>query len=330
VQLQFRLENAHVVPHGGGQILVAAKSMSLFMMDPVADAILGYAQTHPRCSLEQITQALAGSFSFAEVAETVQEFVNLRIFMTEGSQPSVTALPTLDVEHFPLTSLVLNVANKCNLHCTYCYEPEGAKYGPAPVQMDQDTAQASVDFLFQRAGKSQEVNVIFFGGEALLNFKLMRQVVAYAAEQGQTRGKKVDFSLTTNGTLLTDEIIDFFQEHRFGLTISIDGPKDLHDKRRSFLTARGERKGSYDLILPRLQRLLQRYTARPIVARVTVTKGMVEIARIYEHLSGLGFFEVGFSPVTAKNGEEYGLEPADLRQVLAGFRELGALYVERA
>ncbi len=330
MELQFRPENAHVVTYAGGKILVAAKSMSLFLMDSVCEAVLDYAQVHPRCSLDQLTQALAGSCSFAEVAETVQEFVNLRIFVPEGAQSSLPVLPAIDVEHFPVTSLVLNVANKCNLHCTYCYEPEGAKYGPSPVQMDSDTAQASIDFLFQRAGKSHEVNVIFFGGEALLNFKLMRQVVTYAEEKGRESGKKVDFSLTTNGTLLTDEIIDFFQEHRFGLTISIDGPKEIHDKRRSFLTARGERKGSYELILPRIQRLLQRYTARPIVARVTVTKGTVEIVRIYEHLSGLGFFEVGFSPVTAKNGEAYGLEPADLRQVLAGFKELGSFYRERA
>jgi uncharacterized protein len=79
-----------------------------------------------------------------------------------------------------------------------------------------------------------------------------------------------------------------------------------------------------------VKRLFERYAARPVVARVTVTKGTVEIARIYEHLTGLGFFEVGFSPVTAKNGAEYGLEPADLRQVLAGFRELGKVYIERA
>ena len=327
--LQFRPENAHMVPYGREKILVAAKSMSLFVMDPAAEAILEYAQIHPHSSLSQMTQTLSGRFSAAEISETVQELVKLHIFLTDQPTPK-TVLPVVDVTHFPLGSLVLNVANKCNLHCTYCYEPEKAKYGPSPVQMDWDTARTSVDFLFAKAGNNREVNLVFFGGEALLNFKLMREVVAYAEEKAKESGKKIDFSLTTNGTLLTDEIIDFFQAHRFGLTISIDGPQDLHDKRRSFLTTRGERRGSYNLIIPRVQRLLQRYTARPVVARVTVTKGTVEIMRIYEHLSGLGFFEVGFSPVTATTGEEYGLEPADLRQVLAGFRELGTLYVERA
>lgn len=329
MELQFRAENAHAVRYGERNILVSAKSMSLFIMDPVSEAVLAYAQAHPRSSLALILQALAAEFSSEAVTETVQEFVKLHIFMSAQPAPA-TVQPVVDVARFPVGSLVLNVANKCNLHCSYCYEPEAAKYGSSPVQMDWEVARTSVDFLFHKAGKNPEVNLIFFGGEALLNFKLMREIVAYAEEKGREADKKVDFSLTTNGTLVTDEMIDFFQEHRFGLTVSIDGPQDLHDKRRFFLTNRGERKGSYEQILPRVKRLLQRYNARPVVARVTVTKGTVEIGRIYEHLAGLGFFEVGFSPVTAKNGEEYGLEPADLHEVLRGFKELGSLYVERA
>lgn len=329
MDLHFRPENAHAIGFGERQILVAAKSMALFVMDAEAEAILAYAQDHPHLTSEELTRELHGRFSPEAINETVQELVRLHVFVTEQPQPKPIR-PVVDIEHFPLGSLVLNVANKCNLHCTYCYEPEGAKYGSSPVQMDWDTARQSIDFLFQKAGHNREVNVIFFGGEALLNFKLMREVVAYAEEQGREHDKKVDFSLTTNGTLLTDEIIDFFQAHRFGLTVSMDGPQELHDKRRFFLTTRGDKKGSYEQIVLRLKRLMARYTARPVVARVTVTKGTVEVMRIYEHLTSLGFFEVGFSPVTAKNGEDYGLEPADLRQVLAGFKELGALYVERA
>lgn len=329
MDLQFRPENAHVIPSAQGPILVAARSMALFVLDRVAEAVLAYARSHPRFSLGQMTEALADRCSPQEVQETVQELVRLHV-LVQGDRPMPSVQPVVDVARFPVGSLVLNVANKCNLHCSYCYEPEAAKYGPAPVQMEWETARTSVDFLFQKAGGNPEVNLIFFGGEALLNFKLMQQVVAYAQEKGRVAGKRVDFSLTTNGTLLTDEIIDFFQEHRFGITVSMDGPRELHDQRRFFLTAKGERRGSYEQIVPRVKRLLSRYTARPVVARVTVTKGTVDIVRIYEHLFELGFFEIGFAPVTAKNGEDYGLEPADLRQVLNGFKQLGALYVEHA
>lgn len=329
MQLHFRPENAHVIPTGEGNVLVAAKSMSLFVMEPVANAILTYAQTHARVTEAELTQALGNSFAATEIQETLRELIRLHVFVTE--QPQLKPMrPIVDVERFPLGSLVLNIANKCNLHCSYCYEPEAAKYSSSPVQMDWDTARQSIDFLFHKAGGNREVSVCFFGGEALLNFKLLRAVVEYAEGKAQQEEKKVDFSLTTNATLLTDEMIDFFQAHRVGITISMDGPQDLHDKRRFSLTARGERKGSYEQVVSRVKRLFYRYTARPVVARVTVTKGTIEISRIYEHLTSLGFFEVGFSPVTAKNGAEYGLEPADLRQVLGGFKELGHVYIERA
>ena len=214
MDLHFRPENAHAIARDGQDnmdILVASKSMSMFVMDPASQAVLRYAESHPHCSHEQLTEALVDQFSVDEVAETVQEFIALEILHAHDRSPSRAAVPTLDVEHFPVSSLVVNVANKCNLHCTYCYEPEGAKYGPSPVQMDWDTARESVDFLFKKSGQSKEINLIFFGGEALLNFKLMRQIVAYAGEKAEAEEKIIDYSLTTNGTLLTDEIIDFFQ-----------------------------------------------------------------------------------------------------------------------
>jgi len=329
MQFQFRPENARVIPYGDRKVLVAAKSMSLFVLDPVADAIVSHAQTHRRFSLESLPRELTEKFAPQHIQETVQELLHLQVFVADARQ-SPPIRPLVEVSRFPLGSLVLNVANQCNLHCTYCYEPEAAKYGAAPVRMNEETARKSVDFLFAKAGGNREVNVIFFGGEALLNFKLMQAVVAYAQEKGRAANKHVDFSLTTNGTLLTDEMIDFFQEHHFGITVSIDGPKDLHDKRRFFLTSTGKQRGSYAQLLPRVERLLNRYTARPVVARVTLTRGTVEVVRIYEHLSKLGFFEVGFSPVTATVGVDHGLEPADLRLVLEGFEELGAVYTDRA
>ena len=212
MELHFRAENAHTVPQTGlpgngsaPDILVAAKSMSLFVMDPVSEDVLSYMRSHPHASEAALGEALSPRFSMDVVSETVRELLALEVLHSHDRPASPAPLPTLDVERFPVTSLVVNVANKCNLHCTYCYEPDGAKYGPAPVQMDWATARASVDFLFGKSGRSKEVNLIFFGGEALLNFPLMRRAVAYAEDKAAAEGKTVDFSLTTNGTLLTDE-----------------------------------------------------------------------------------------------------------------------------
>ena len=291
--------------------------------------MLQFCQTKRRFTLDEVVTQLSHDYVGEDIADVVREFMNVDV-LVGGQSSAPVALPLVDTERVPPSSLVLNVTNKCNLHCTYCYEPDGAKYGPAAVRMEWETARSSVDFLFEKAGRNRELNIVFFGGEALLNFKLMKQVVDYAENKSVAAGKKVDFSITTNGTLLVDEIIDFLQAHRFGVTISIDGPREIHDRRRFFLTNTGEKKGSYDQIMSRVERLLERYTARPIVARVTATKGAIEVVRIYEHLSSLGFCEVGFSPVTAKPGLDYGLEAADLREVLAGFKDLGGRYVARA
>ncbi len=326
MELVFRPENERVVAWGDRKILVAAKSMALFELDPVGEAILTYARVCPRFTLERLLAYLKGAFSPREIAEAVDELVSLEVLAPAWISKEERKPLLVPVERFPLSSLVFQVSNKCNMHCSYCYEPEEAKYGPLAQHMDWETAKRSVDFLLERSQGSPEVHLVFFGGEPLLNFKLMKQVVAYAQKRAAQEAKKVDFSLTTNGTLLTDEVIDFLGQYRFGITVSMDGPKDIQDKRR-FLSAG---RGSYEVVVSRVQKLLQRYTARPVVARVTLTRGTVEVVRIYRHLTELGFFEVGFSPVTARRGEAWGLEASDLDRLLLEFQELGALYVERA
>jgi len=186
-ELEFRPENAHVVNHSGMTVLVAAKTMSLFTMDPLSEAVLQYCENKRRFTLEEVVNQLSTDFVSEDVAHVVREFMNVDVLV--GHQHSgAVALPHVDTEHFPMSSLVLNVTNKCNLHCTYCYEPDGAKYGPTPVRMEWETARTSVDFLFEKAGKNREVNIVFFGGEALLNFKLMKQVVEYAENKGAAVG----------------------------------------------------------------------------------------------------------------------------------------------
>src|SRR5262249_42965760 len=133
---------------------------------------------------------------------------------------------------FPLQTLVLNLTNQCNLSCEYCYEygadkvatPEGK-----PKFMDFETAKASVDLLLSQV-MGRNVGITFFGGETLMNFPLLQQVVAYANERMAGQPGSIHYSLTTNATLLTPRIIDFLCENRIGVTVSMDGPKETHDK----------------------------------------------------------------------------------------------------
>ena len=188
-------------------------------------------------------------------------------------------------DHFPLQTLVLNVTNQCNLSCEYCYEfgedkiatPEGKK-----KFMDWETAQTSVNYLLSESKGRHAVHITFFGGETLMNFPLLKQVVDYARTRAKEEGVNIDFSLTTNATLLTPTIIQYLADNQVGVTVSLDGTKEINDKFRVFSNG----KGSYDIIEPKVKELLAKHRTRPIAARVTMTSQAMDVLGTYRHLKG--------------------------------------------
>jgi uncharacterized protein len=160
-----------------------------------------------------------------------------------------------------------------------------------------------------------------------MNFPLLKKVVTYAHERASAQGRSIDFSLTTNATLLTPAIIEFLSENRIGVTVSMDGPPELHDKLRVFANGRG----SYDIIAPRVRALIQNHRTRPITARVTLTKGVTDVVKIFRHLKNdLGFHEVGFAPVTTSPDRLYAINERGMDDVLAQFHVLADEYLEFA
>jgi uncharacterized protein len=193
--------------------------------------------------------------------------------------------------------------------------------------MDFETAKSSVDFLLEQSAGRRAVHITFFGGETLMNFPLLKQVVCYANEQATAQSRSIDFSLTTNATLLTPAIIEFLSENRIGVTVSMDGPKDMHDKLRVFANGRG----SYDILEPRVRALIQNHRTRPITARVTLTAGVTDVVRIFRHLKDeLGFHEVGFAPVTTSPDRLYAINDRGMDGVLGQFKILADEYLEFA
>jgi uncharacterized protein len=168
-------------------------------------------------------------------------------------------------------------------------------------------------------------HVTFFGGETLLNFPVLQKTIAYARQRGAELGKQVDFSLTTNGTLLKPDVIEFLADNQVGVTISIDGPKEVQDKFRVFHNG----SGSYDVVAPKIKELLKRHRSRPIGARVTLTSGKMDVKRIFQHLTEeIGFWEVGFAPVTTAPGRGHAISDRGYDDMLAQFRELADEFLE--
>ncbi len=276
----------------------------------------------------QVVNTLSARHTIHSIVQALSELQVLGVLLTaEGPQPvqPVPFSPKLSSKPFPQRSLVLNVANDCNLGCTYCFASQG-DYGAPKRFMSQETARESVDFLLQNSGDHPTVTLVFFGGEPLMNFRLISDTVAYATRAGELAGKQVDFSMTTNATYLTPEIIHFLRDHRVGVAVSIDGPKKFHDLRRTYKNGMG----SYDMIEPRVMNLLREHKTRPIAARVTLTHGVTAVSEIFDHLTGMGFDEVGFAPVTSSDDDDYALTPEEFWGVLEEFRKLSARYVDGA
>ena len=315
--------NLHEVQVGEARMLFHIPSSSLFALDSLTSDIFDRLRNDAE-SAESLVTGLSDRFSEQEITETVRELLALEL--VNDGRPLTDEIGTRRVDQFPLTTVVLNVNTGCNLSCTYCYK-EDLDIPSAGRKMELQTAIDSVEMLLRESPDEERYTVVFFGGEPLSNRPLITAMVEYCERRFAELGKAVDFVMTTNATLLTDEIIDWLNAHRFGLSVSMDGPKAIHDKNR--ITVGGQ--GTYDVVRRKAQRLLQRYDSRPIGARVTLTHGTTEVEQIWDHLfNEMGFSEVGFAPVTSGDISSYNLSSEELVEVFAGMKRLGQRYLDAA
>jgi uncharacterized protein len=209
----------------------------------------------------------------------------------------------------PLQSLSLNVAQACNMGCSYCYADEG-KFGGRARLMPFDVARASVDRLIAEAASGADLVIGFMGGEPFLHRPLIRDVVPYARAQAGSAGRSVRFSITTNATLLTDEDVRFLADHDFHVAISIDGPKALNDAQRP-LNGGGS---AYEAVIAALEKFARVGRPRHLSARATVTPGTGPLEPVLDHLIRLGFDSVGFTPVLVSPDPRRAFDAADFDQ----------------
>ena len=324
---QYSLGEFHKFQGAGQDFLYLVPSGGIIALDGMTSEILQALDRAPLSREELVTRLSGDAHPAADIAECIDELDEVRA-IRRGNKEYTKSEPLPD--KFPLQTIVLNLTNQCNLSCQYCYEfgedkiatPDGK-----PKFMTWETARTSVDYLFTEAEGRSSVHITFFGGETLMNFPLLKQVVEYSQAKALELKVKIDFSLTTNGTLLSPAIIEYLAEQAIGVTVSMDGPKEMQDKFRIFSNGRG----SYDIVKPKVQSLLATHRSRPIAARVTMTSGAMDVRKIYQHLKHeLGFYEVGFAPVTTSPDRLYSIDEPGMDSVLAQFCELADEYLEYA
>jgi uncharacterized protein len=225
----------------------------------------------------------------------------------------------------PIRALSLAIAQKCNLGCAYCYAQQG-DFGGAAKNMSVSDALSAVELLVGAADPGARLNLAFLGGEPLVNRKALRAATTRAAELARDRGAKIAFSITTNGTLLTEDDGRFFEDHGFAVTVSIDGLQADHDALRPYKGGGG----SYESVMRRIAPLLTFQRRMQVSARVTVTPRNLALRRTLDSLVDAGFHSVGFSPMLSAPAGEGEMQPDDLEVMLGEMIDCGREFERRS
>ena len=231
----------HAFEYRGAYLVLDVESGAVHEVDkPSYDVI---------SAIEQGSAVDALPYSRSMIEEIMEEIEELR---REGlfDSPAPEA-PKPNGAFSPIKSMCLNVAHDCNLRCAYCFAETGEFHG-GRMLMPFETAKAALDMLIARSGGRYHLEVDLFGGEPLMNWEVVKKIVAYGRELEKEHNKHINFTITTNGVALDDEKIDFINREMFNVVISIDGRKEVHDA----LRVTPNKRGSYDIIVPKAQKLV--------------------------------------------------------------------------
>ncbi len=221
-------------------------------------------------------------------------------------------------------ALCLHIAHDCNLACKYCFAGEGEYHGDRSL-MSLEVGKAAIDFLIAHSGSRRNLEVDFFGGEPLMNFDVVKEIVAYGRSKEEPYNKNFRFTLTTNGMLLNDEIMEFVNKEMSNVVLSIDGRKKVHDMMRP--TPNG--KGSYDYIMPKFKKLAAQRDQKNYYVRGTFTHNNLDFASDVLHLADEGFSQISVEPVVASADEPFAIRQEDLPKLMEEYDKLAVEMIKR-
>lgn len=221
-------------------------------------------------------------------------------------------------------ALCLHVAHTCNLNCSYCFASQGKYHGERAL-MSYEVGKQALDFLVSHSGTRRNLEVDFFGGEPLMNFDVVKRLVAYARSIEKEKGKNFRFTLTTNGVLVDKDVIDFANREMSNVVLSLDGRKEVHDRYRVDYSG----KGSWDLIVPKFQEFVKARGGKNYYMRGTFTRQNPDFLEDIKTMLDLGFTELSMEPVVAAKGDPAALTEEDKEIVMHEYEELARLMLDR-
>ena len=271
---------------------------------------------------EKVLNKLSKSYSREDIESCYQELKELYDEKTHSSEDDYEKFAKYSVAS-PVKAMCLNIAHDCQLRCKYCFASTG-DFGKGRKLMTFETGKHAIDFLLEKSGDRQNLELDFFGGEPLLNFDVVKQIVEYARSREAEFGKKFRFTITTNGLLLDDDKIDFINREMHNVVLSIDGRKEVNDSMR--VLANG--KGCYDTILPKYKKLVEKRGDKEYYVRATFTNKNLDFSEDVFSLYEAGFDQISVEPVVGDSEEEYALTEKELPAVFKEYENLAKRILE--
>ncbi len=272
---------------------------------------------------KSLIEQFLDEYSIDEIIEAYNEIISLvneGYLFTEDIDEDYSDL----MKDSPIKAMCLNISHDCNMRCDYCFASKGDYNGPRGL-MSLDTAKAAIDFLIKSSGSRHNLEVDFFGGEPLMAYNTIKGTIEYARSLEPVYDKRFRFTVTTNGVLLNDEIIDFINQEMSNVVLSIDGRKEVNDRMRHLAT--GE--GSFDTIMPKFKKLINNRKSGDWYVRGTYTKYNLDFASDVEALADMGFSQISIEPVITDPSEPYCLTESDLPEIAREYDRLAEIMINR-
>ena len=318
----------HQYKNNGYNIVLDVCSGSVHVVDElVYDMIAVFPDVDKDGMIAAIQKKYGDTYSKEDILEAysdIEELISNGQLFTEDVYKDVVI--DFKKRKTVVKALCLHIAHDCNLACKYCFADEGEYHGQKRELMSYEVGKRALDFLIENSGNRVNLEVDFFGGEPLMNFDVVKKLVAYGRSREKEANKNFRFTLTTNGVLIDDDMIEFCNKEISNVVLSLDGRKKIHDMMRPTRN----KKGSYDLIVPKFQEFVKKRGDRSYYIRGTFTRNNLDFTEDFKHMADLGFKEISIEPVVSPPDCDYSIREEDIPKLCEQYDALAVDIIERA